>query len=144
MVNTLHLNVVDTHHEIFHGEITEVTAPGSMGCLTIMAGHTPLITSLNPGELIYSTPDKEKELLFISGGILEVQPNLVTILADTILRTDELDAKAAEEAIERAKQKIKNTNVNSKSHADLEREIQIMKALIELSRTTAKLNIKRY
>lgn len=144
MSNTFHLNVVDSHHEIFHGEITEVTAPGTMGCLTIMAGHTPLITSLKAGKLVYSAPDGESEILFISGGILEVQPTLVTILADTILRTDELDAKAAEDAIERASQKIKNTNLDSKTHADLEREIQIMNALIQLSRTTSKLRIKRY
>ena len=144
MANTFHLNVVDTHKELFHGEITEVTAPGTMGSLTVMAGHTPLISSLNLGELVYSTADGESETLFISGGILEVQPTLVTVLADTILRNDENDAKAAEEAIERAKQKIKNTNVNSASYADLAREIQIMKTLIEMSRTTSKLRIKRY
>lgn len=144
MANTFHLNVVDSHHEIFHGEITEVTAPGAMGGLTIMAGHTPLITLLKAGELVYSTADGESEVLFISGGILEVQPTLVTILADTVLRTDELDAKAAEEAIERANQKISNTSLDSKAHADLEREIQIMRALIELSKSTSKLRIKRY
>ena len=144
MAKTFQLNVVDTHKEIFQGEITKVMAPGTMGGLTVMAGHTPLITSLNPGELIYSTPEGETEYLFISGGILEVQPTLVTILADTILRTDELDAKAAQESIDRANQKIKNTKLDSKLHADLEREIQIMRTLIELSKTTNKVRIRRH
>ncbi len=144
MANTLHLDVVDTHHQIFHGEIIEVTVPGTMGCLTILAGHTQLITTLKAGELEYTTADGEKEVLFISGGILEVQPHLATILADTVLRSDELDAQAAQEAIERANSKIGSYKIGSKEYADLERELQIMKALLEMSRTTGKMRIKRY
>ena len=144
MANTFQMDVVDSHHKIFSGEITEVTTPGTMGYLTIMAGHTQLITSLKAGELNYTLADGSNDVLFISGGILEVQPHVVTILADTILRSDELDAKAAQEAIDRANEKIARSPINSKEHQQLEREIQIMKALIKMSRTTNKLRIKRY
>ena len=144
MKHTLHLNVVDTHHEIFHGEISEVTVSGTMGGLTIMAGHAPLLSSLKPGEMHYTIPNGTRESLFVSGGIVEVQPNLVTILADTIIRSDELDAEAAQHSMERAKQNIKSLKIGSEAYQELQREIQIMTALIKLSRTTSRLQIRKY
>lgn len=144
MKNTLHLNVVDTHHEIFHGEITEVTVSGIMGGLTILAGHAPFISLLKPGEIHYSTADGVVESLFVSGGIIEVQPKLATVLADTILRSDDLDAEAAQRSMERAKKNIQTVEIGSKAYQDLAREIQIMTALIKLSRTVNRLQIKRY
>jgi F-type H+-transporting ATPase subunit epsilon len=144
MKKILHLNIVDSHNEIFHGEITDVTVSGTMGGLTFLVGHAPLISSLKPGEIHYSTPDGAFESLFVSGGIVEVQPTLVTILADTIIRSEEWDATAAQESIERAKQEIKIVEIGSKAHEELLREMQIMKTLLELSRVHSRLGIKRY
>jgi len=144
MKNTLHLNVVDSDHEIFHGKVTEVTVSGEMGGLTVYAGHAPLLSSLKPGEMHYSTANGELESLFVSGGIIEVQPNLVTILADTIIRTEELDAEAAQESMERARQKLKTATVGSAAYEEMQREMQIMKALINLSKITNRLGIRRY
>lgn len=141
---TLYLNIVDSHHEIFKGEITDVTVSGAMGGLTLLPGHAPLISFLKPGEIHYSTPGGVFESLFVSGGIVEAQPMLVTILADTIIRSDELDAVAAKESIARAKQEIKTIEIGSKAHEELLREMQIMKALIELTRVTSRSRIKRY
>ncbi len=70
MKNTLYLNIVDSHHEIFHGKVTEITASGSMGGLTFLAGHAPFISSLKPGEIHYTTEKDELECLFVSGGIV--------------------------------------------------------------------------
>lgn len=144
MKNTLYLNVVDTHHEIFHGKVTDVTVSGTMGGLTILAGHTPLLSSLKPGEMHYSTANGVLESLFVSGGIIEVQPTLVTILADTIIRSDELDAEAAKESMERAKQNMKAVTIGSEAYQALAREMQIMTALINLSRTTNRLGMRRH
>ncbi|RTZ62677.1 MAG: ATP synthase F1 subunit epsilon [Aquificaceae bacterium] len=144
MKKTLYLNVVDTHHEIFHGEITEVTVSGEMGGFTVFLGHAPLLSSLKPGEMHYSTISGEQESLFVSGGIVEVQPNLVTVLADTIIRTEELDAEAAKASMDHAKEKLKTAIVGSKAYEEMQREMEIMKALINLSKTTNRLRIRRY
>jgi F-type H+-transporting ATPase subunit epsilon len=144
MNKTLHLSVVDTHNEIFNGEITEVTVSGIMGGLTVLAGHAPLISLLKAGEMHYSTVLGEPESLFVYGGIMEVQPKIVTVLADNILRTSELDADAAKESMERAREDIKTVGIGSDAYKELAREMQIMKALITLSRKTSRLGMKRY
>ncbi len=144
MKNTLHLNIVDSHHEIFHGKVSEITVSGSMGGLTFLVGHAPFISSLKAGETHYTTAEGNLESIFVSGGIVEVQPNLVTILADTIIRSDELDAEEAKKSIDRAKEKIKGIKVGSDAYQDLQREMQIMKAMIEMSKTTRKLRMKHY
>ncbi len=143
MKNTLYLHVVDTHQQIFHGEITDVTVSGAMGGLTILAGHTQLLSTLKPGEMHYTAADGTRESLFVSGGIIEVQPSVVTILADRIIRSSKLDAKAAKESIKRAKQKIKAVKIGSEAYQDLVREMQIMTELIKLARTTNRLRIRR-
>lgn len=144
MENTMYMDVVDTHHKIFHGKITKVTAPGLMGDLTILPGHSQLISILKLGALHFTTPKGVDHMLFISGGILEVQPRLVTILADTILRSDEEDALAAKEAIERASGDIKKVKKGTWEYAELQREVQILRALIEMSKVKAKMQMKRY
>jgi F-type H+-transporting ATPase subunit epsilon len=144
MNKILSLSIVATQNEVFHGDVTEVTVSGAMGGLTILAGHAPLISSLKPGEIHYSTADGKRESLFVYGGIVEVQPSTVTVLADNILRTSELDATAAKESIDRASQEIKTVTMGSEAYAELEREMQIMKALITLSRKTSRLGMKRY
>ena len=115
-----------------------------MGGLTFLVGHAPLISSLKPGEIHFTTTDGAYESLFVSGGIVEVQPTLVTILADTIIRSDELDDKAAKKSIQLAKQKIKTAKIGSQAYEELLREIQMMKVLLEFSRGTSRLRFKRY
>jgi len=144
MENTMYMDVVDTQHKIFHGMITKVTAPGLMGDLTILPGHSQLISILKLGVLHFTTSTGVDHMFFISGGILEVQPTLVTILADTILRGVEEDAQAAKEAIERARGEIKNVKQGTSEYAELQREIQIIRALIEMSKVKTKLKMKRY
>ena len=143
-MKTLYLNVVDSHHEIFHGNISSVTISGTMGNLTILAGHAPLLSTIKLGEIHFLTEEGELETLFVSGGILEVQPTLVTILADTILRSDKSDEKAAQESIERAKNEIKGVKVGSKAYEELVLEMEIMRALINLSRRSSQVKIRRY
>ncbi|HFC92551.1 MAG TPA: ATP synthase F1 subunit epsilon [Leucothrix mucor] len=144
MKKTLYLNVVDTHQQIFHGEVMDVTVSGTMGGLTILAGHTQLLSTLKPGEMHYTTADGVLESLFVSGGVIEVQPSVVTILADTIIRSSELDAEAAKESMERAKHDIKAVKIGSEAYQELAREMQIMTELIKLARITNRLGIRRH
>ena len=102
---TLHVDIVSAEGEIYSGEATMVFAPASQGDLGIAPRHAPLLTNLRPGELRVETTDGEEKFFYVTGGLLEVQPHLVTVLADSALRGDELDeaaAKAAQEAAEKA------------------------------------------
>ena len=143
MIRKLDLNIVDAHGEIFHGKVTQVTVSGCMGGLTFFAGHSQFITILKPGEICFTMTDEKIESLFVSGGIVEVQPTIVTILADTITRSSELDSKAAKESIDRARKKVKTIEIGSEAYEKLMREMQIMRALLELSKKTSR-RIKRY
>lgn len=102
---TLHVDIVSAEGEIYSGEATMVFAPASQGDLGIAPRHAPLLTNLRPGELRVETTDGEEKFFYVTGGLLEVQPHLVTVLADSVMRGDELDeaaAKAAQEAAEKA------------------------------------------
>ncbi len=143
MKKTLYLNVVDSHGEIFHGEIKDVTLSGTMGGFTVLPGHTPLISSLKPGEIYYSMIDGGGESLFVSGGVVEVQPTIVTVLADTIIRSDDLDEKKAQESMQRAKQKIKQVDKGSEAYVEILKEMQMMKALLQMTKITNQHRIRR-
>ena len=144
MSKNLNLNIVDSHHKIFQGGISDVTVSGSMGGFTVLPGHAPLIALLKPGEIHYTTIDGVFESYFVSGGIVEVQPTLVTILADTMIRSDELDEKAATESIERAKQQVKKVEIGSPVYDELMQEMKMLKVLLDMSRITNQLRLKRY
>ena len=104
MATTIRCDIVSAEAEIFHGEATMVVATGEMGELGIAPRHAPLITRLKPGKVVVTTPDGEQLDFAISGGILEVQPQVVTVLADTAIRADEIDeasVRAAKEEAER-------------------------------------------
>lgn len=103
MAMTMHVDVVSAEEEIFSGPATMLFAPGAMGDLGIMPRHAPLLTSIKPGEVRIVTEQGDDELvLYVSGGMLEIQPESVTILADTAQRADDIDEAAALEAKERA------------------------------------------
>lgn len=103
---TFHLDIVSAEGPIFSGLVEKISATGKMGELGIYPGHTPLLTSLKPGFVRTVKQNGEEEVFYVSGGILEVQPALVTVLADTALRADHIDEAAAMEAKERAEKRL--------------------------------------
>jgi len=94
----LHVTVVSAEEKIFSGEAEFVALPGEAGELGILPGHTPLITRIRPGAVRIQGAEGKEELVFVAGGILEVQPKAVTVLADTAIRGKDLDEAKAEEA----------------------------------------------
>ncbi|HEY2925443.1 F0F1 ATP synthase subunit epsilon [Piscinibacter sp.] len=110
---TLHVDVVSAEESIFSGEATFVALPGEMGELGIFPRHAPLITRIKPGAVRIRRADTgEEEFVFVAGGILEVQPNVVTVLADTAIRAKDLDEARAAEGKKLAEEKLKNARTN--------------------------------
>jgi len=113
---TIHVDVVSAEESIFSGEAKFVVLPGEMGELGIYPRHTPLITRIKPGAVRIARADNgEEEIVFVAGGILEVQPSTVTVLADTAIRGHDLDEAKAVEAKKRAEEAMRN----AKSDLDL-------------------------
>ena len=102
---TIHVDIVSAEGEIFSGEADMVFAPAKMGELGIAPRHAPLLTHLKPGAVRVQTGGEEK-FFYVTGGVLEIQPHLVTVLADSALHADELDEAAALEARERAREAL--------------------------------------
>jgi len=101
---TIHVDVVSAEESIFSGEAEFVVLPGEAGELGIYPRHTPLITRIKPGAVRIRKPGGEEELVFVAGGILEVQPKVITVLADTAIRGADLDEAKANEALKRAEE----------------------------------------
>ena len=109
MATTIHLDVVSAEESIFSGEAEFVAAPAKMGEIGIYPRHTPMITPIKAGALRIKLPDQsEEQLIFVSGGLLEVQPGVITVLADTAIRGADLDQAKAEEARRAAEEAMKN------------------------------------
>ncbi|WP_430435515.1 F0F1 ATP synthase subunit epsilon [Methyloversatilis sp.] len=109
MAMTVHVNVVSAEEKIFSGLAEFVALPGESGELGILPGHTPLITRIRPGEVRIKLPNQAAdELIFVAGGLLEVQPGLVTVLADTAIRGTDLDEAKANEAKRLAEEALAN------------------------------------
>ena len=105
---TIHVDVVSAEANIFSGEAKFVALPGESGELGILPRHTPLITRIRPGAVRIEKADGEEEFVFVAGGILEVQPGTVTVLADTAIRGHDLDEAKAIEAKRLAEEAMKN------------------------------------
>lgn len=105
---TVHLDVVSAEEQLFSGRVESLQVSGEAGDLGIMPGHAPLLTSIKPGMVRLVKQNGEEEVIFLSGGILEVQPSLVNILADVAIRGDDLDEEAAVEAKRLAEENINN------------------------------------
>lgn len=103
---TIRVDIVSAEGEIYSGDATMVFAPGRMGELGIAPRHAPLLTHLKPGEVRVQTEDGGEKFFYVTGGVLEVQPYLVTVLADSALHADQLDEDAALEARERAREAL--------------------------------------
>ena len=133
MAMTLHVDIVSAEAEIFSGTATMVFAPAEMGEVGISPRHTPLLTRLKPGEVRVQSDDGEEQSFFVSGGMLEVQPHVVTVLADTAIRADNLDEAQALEAKERAEKLL----------SDKTADVDYAKAQSELAESIAQLSTIR-
>ncbi len=111
-MSTIHVDVVSAETLIFSGEAKFVALPGESGELGILPKHTPLITRIKPGAVRIEKADGTEEFVFVAGGILEVQPNVVTVLADTAIRGKDLDEAKAEEAKKRAEEVLRNKDAS--------------------------------
>ena len=103
---TMHCEIVSAENELFSGTVSKIEAVGTIGGLGIYPGHEPLLTGIQPGPVHLTLESGEDEVFFASGGYIEIQPGMVTILADTAVRAEDIDeaqAKEAEEAAERAR-----------------------------------------
>mgnify|MGYP006379433051 FL=1 len=108
MASTIRCDIVSAEQEIFHGEATLVVATGEQGELGIAPRHAPLITRLKPGKVVVTLPSGEQLDFAIGGGILEVQPQVVTVLADTAIRAQDIDEAAVRAAMEDAERTLAN------------------------------------
>lgn len=140
MAHTIHVDVVSAEELIFSGEAEFVALPGESGELGIYPKHTPLITRIKPGAVrIKIAGQAEDELVFVAGGILEVQPNSVTVLADTAIRGHDLDEAKAEEAKKKAEEALVNRD-SKIDYAQAQAELAV--AIAQLA-AIAKLRVKR-
>ena len=138
MSNTIHVDVVSAEQSIFSGEAEFVVLPGEAGELGIYPRHTPLITRIRPGSVRIRMPgESEEQLIFVAGGILEVQPNVVTVLADTAIRGRDLDEAKAREALQRAEEVRRNAK-GREEIAAVEGEIATLAAQLAAIRRLRK------
>ncbi|MGN6666483.1 MAG: F0F1 ATP synthase subunit epsilon [Trinickia sp.] len=126
---TIKVDVVSAEEQIFSGMAKFVALPGEAGELGILPGHTPLITRIRPGAVRIESESGEEEFVFVAGGILEVQPGAVTVLADTAIRGQDLDEAKADQARKRAEEAMQNSGSN----------IEYATAQAELAYATAQL-----
>ena len=129
MAKQFHVDIVSAEREIFSGEADMVIAPGEAGELGIMPEHTPLLTRIKPGTVRIRRAGAEEEVIYVSGGMMEVQPDSVTVLADTSVRAHDLDEAKAMEAERHAKEAI----------AHRTGALEIAKAQAELAEAAAQL-----
>lgn len=130
MAMTVHVDVVSAEGAIFSGLAEFVALPGESGELGILPGHVPLITRIKPGTVRIKLPHDKEELIFVAGGLLEVQPGLVTVLADTAIRGADLDQAKAQEAKRRAEEAL----VNRSAAMDYARaQAELSEAIAQLS-----------
>lgn len=130
MAMTTHVDIVSAEQEIWSGQATMVFAPGVMGELGIAPRHTPLLTKLKAGEVRVRGANGEDESFFISGGMLEIQPHVVTILSDTAVRADDLDEAAAIEAKQKAEEIMQN-KTSDMDFAKAKAELMEAAAMVE-------------
>jgi F-type H+-transporting ATPase subunit epsilon len=132
----IHVDVVSAEELIFSGETDFAVFPGEAGELGIYPRHTPLLTRIKPGTVRLKVPDREEyELVYVSGGMLEVQPTLITVLADTAIRAHDLDEAKATEAKRRAEEAMKNRTSDvgyASAEAELAQAVAQLQAIRKL------------
>jgi F-type H+-transporting ATPase subunit epsilon len=127
-MSSIHVDVVSAEESIFSGEAAFVVLPGEAGELGVYPRHVPLITRIKPGVVRIQTAAGHEERVFVAGGILEVQPRIVTVLADTAIRGRDLDEAKASEALKRAEE----------AHRNAQDKLEIAKAEAEIAMLTAQ------
>ena len=128
---TFNLTIVSAERKIFEGQVKQIQATGVEGELGILPGHTPLLTAIKPGIVKFILQDGNEDVIYVSGGFLEVQPNIVTVLADVAIRGSELDADRIREAKRKAEENIV-------SHAsDVDHDLLVAKLSKELAKLRA-------
>lgn len=140
MAMTVHVDIVSAEEQIFSGLAEFVALPGEAGELGILPGHMPLMTRIKPGAVRVKVPNQaEEELVFVAGGILEVQPGLVTVLADTAIRGKDLDEAKALEAKRLAEEALANKSSQldyAKAQAELAEAIAQISAIQRMRKRT--------
>ncbi|GAA5193812.1 F0F1 ATP synthase subunit epsilon [Ferrimonas gelatinilytica] len=131
MAMTVHLDVVSAHEKLFSGLVETVQVTGIEGELGILPGHVPLLTAIKPGMVRIVKQHGKEEMIYLSGGILEVQPNSVIVMADVAIRAEDIDVEAAREAKRAAQERIAHAGVDFDYDA----------AQIELERALAQLRV---
>ncbi len=134
---TIHVDVVSAEASIFSGEAEFVVLPGEAGELGIYPRHTPLITRIKPGAVRIQKPGGEEEFVFVAGGILEVQPRVITVLADTAIRGHDLDEAKANEAIKKAEE-ARRSATDKQEIAVVEGELSMLAAQLAAIRKLRK------
>ncbi len=129
MAMTIHCDIVSAEEAIYSGLVELLVAAGTEGDVGICYGHAPLLTSLKPGPIRLKTQHGEEEIYYVSGGYLEVQPDSVTVLADTVLRAGDMDEAAAQQAVKEAEQALHNQSS----------ELDYSKAAAQLAEAAAQL-----
>ena len=128
-MSLIQCDIVSAEKEIFSGEVEMVVAAGTLGDVGVAYGHAPLLTQLQPGPIRVINDGGEEEVYFISGGMLEIQPKVITVLADTAVRANDIDEASAQEAQEKARQALANQSS----------EIDYSTALAELAEAAARI-----
>ncbi|MBM7073441.1 F0F1 ATP synthase subunit epsilon [Shewanella sp. 202IG2-18] len=128
---TVHIDIVSAESSIFNGRVSHLQVTGEEGDLGIMPGHTPLLTTIKPGMARIVKQDGSEEVFYLSGGMLEVQPSSVAVLADVVMRADDIDEQAALEAKKRAEALI----------AEAGQDFNYEAAMVELSKAMAQLRV---
>ncbi|HZX31641.1 MAG TPA: F0F1 ATP synthase subunit epsilon [Rhodocyclaceae bacterium] len=140
MAISVHCDVVSAEEQIFSGVVEFAVFPGEAGELGIMAHHTPLLTRIKPGTVRLKVPDQaDYELVYVSGGMLEVQPDMITVLADTAIRAKDLDEAKALDAKKRAEEALANRKAEvdyAAAEAELAQAIAQLQAIDRLRKRT--------
>lgn len=137
MAMTMHVNIVSAENEIYSGTVIQVFAPAAMGEVGVMPRHAPMLSTLKAGEVRVLLQDGGEETFYVSGGILEIQPHIVTILSDTAMRAADIDENAAMEAKNRAEAAMKD-KASEMDYAKAKSELLEAVAQIEMLKKLRK------
>ena len=135
MAHTIHVDIVSAEGQMFSGEDSMVFVPGTLGELGIAPRHAPLLTTLKPGEVRVQVEGQEEQVFYVGGGALEVQPNAVTVLADTAARAKDLDEAEALAAKQRAEEAVRGRTDKmelAQAQAELARAVAQLRAIERL------------
>ena len=138
MPSTVHLEIVSAEKSLYSGEVAMIVAPGIAGELGVLPSHAPLLTRVKPGVLKINLPDGTEEFVYVSGGVLEVQPDKITVLADVAERGEDLDEERAEAARKEAEEKLRSAGTATMDYAAARAELAQAAAQLKAIRKLRK------